>query len=79
VGGVVTEAAILVAVGSLVGVGLVFLVAPAMEGLVYGRSPLDPAMLVGAPALLLLVGLGAAVLPARRAATVDPSEALRLE
>jgi len=47
--------------------------------LLYGISPLDPVTFVLIPMILLAVGLGAAALPARRAARVQPAEALRDE
>jgi ABC-type lipoprotein release transport system permease subunit len=40
---------------------------------------LDPAVLVGAAVLLFLLALGASLVPARRAARVNPMEALRSE
>jgi hypothetical protein len=48
-----------------------------MRGLLYGVSPTDPAALAATCAVLLAVALLASWLPARRAAAVDPIEALR--
>src|SRR3984957_10206042 len=48
-------------------------------GFLYGVSAHDGATLVGAAMLLLISGLTAAYLPARRAAGADPMEALRAE
>jgi ABC-type antimicrobial peptide transport system permease subunit len=45
----------------------------------FGVWPWDPLMLSGAALLLLIAALIAAVIPARRAATVDPLQALRAE
>jgi predicted permease len=42
-------------------------------------SPADPLSLAGAAALLLPIGVAAAIVPARRAARVDPVTALRAE
>lgn len=78
-GRVVGEATALVVAGSVLGLGVTLLASDALEGLVYGVGVRDPLMLAGAPLLLVLVGAAAALLPARRAASVDPAEALREE
>jgi putative ABC transport system permease protein len=53
--------------------------APLLRRVLFGIEPLDVASFVAAPAILLLVGLAASLIPARRAASVDPAEALRAE
>jgi ABC-type lipoprotein release transport system permease subunit len=45
----------------------------------FNVSPLDPGILAGACALLCAAGLIACVMPAWRAASVDPAVALRIE
>jgi ABC-type lipoprotein release transport system permease subunit len=45
--------------------------------LLYGVTPPDPATLVFVPMLLLAVAAVASYAPARRAARIDPVEALR--
>jgi ABC-type antimicrobial peptide transport system permease subunit len=45
----------------------------------FGLSPHDPVLLAAVSVVLLLVGLTASLLPARRAARVDPIMALRTE
>jgi putative ABC transport system permease protein len=48
-----------------------------VRGMLFGLGPDDPATLLAAALVLVLVGLAAAGLPARRAARMDPAEALR--
>jgi ABC-type lipoprotein release transport system permease subunit len=50
-----------------------------LRSLLFGVSPTDPALMAGAALLLLIVAAAAGYAPARRAAHVDPSEALRTE
>jgi putative ABC transport system permease protein len=50
-----------------------------MASQLFGVTPWDPMMLSAAPALLALAALIAAAIPAHRAASVDPAEALRAE
>src|SRR5262249_4107122 len=47
--------------------------------LAHGISPTDPVTFLGVSFLLALIGTGASLLPARRAAKVDPMVALRHE
>lgn len=68
---------------SIVGVGLGLAAAAAatrtMESLLFEVDSLDPATYVGVAVAILLVALLATVLPARRAASVDPIAALRAD
>jgi ABC-type antimicrobial peptide transport system permease subunit len=45
----------------------------------YGVSPMDPAAFGGAALLLLATMIAASLVPARRAARLDPSQVLRTE
>ena len=50
-----------------------------MSTLLYGITPLDPVTYVAVPLVLVTATVLASYLPARRAASVDPVEALRVE
>ncbi len=64
-----------------VGLGLVaaFWLARLISGILHGVSPTDPQVYLVVPLLLLITALAASLLPARRAARVDPIVALRAE
>ena len=50
-----------------------------IQKLLYGVQPVDPVVIASVAALFLIAAGAAAFLPARRAASVDPMEALRSE
>jgi len=50
-----------------------------MEGLMFQQQPRDPLIYGVVAGILLLVALVAAVVPALRAARIDPNSALRLD
>jgi ABC-type antimicrobial peptide transport system permease subunit len=70
-----TIAAIGVGVGTVLAAGA----ARAMAGALYGVSALDPIAWIGSIAALFAVAALANLVPARRAAVVEPSRALRSE
>jgi putative ABC transport system permease protein len=76
---VLRPAATLVAIG--IGVDLPFALGSlrVVASFLYEVRPDDPVILVGAVALLAVVGLSASLVPARRAAGTDPCGALRRE
>jgi predicted permease len=68
-----------IVIGALAGVAVTALAAQVLKSLLLGLSPMDPVSFIAAPALLVAVGCVATLLPARRAARVDPLKALRSE
>jgi putative ABC transport system permease protein len=76
---VIQESAGPVLVGIVVGLGAAGVAARLLSALLYGVSPRDPGVFVAAGTVLALVGLATSVVPARRAARVDPLTALRSE
>jgi macrolide transport system ATP-binding/permease protein len=58
---------------------LAALVAGFLRKLLFGVSPWDPATMAAIAAILAVTSLFASFIPARRAAAVDPVEALRAE
>jgi predicted permease len=73
------KALLLMGLGIAIGVGLSFWTNRFLQSFLYGVSKNDPRILVFGPAILLLSGIFAALIPARRAASVDPMQALRTE
>ncbi len=69
----------LVFAGGAVGITAALLLARVLRGLLYGVGPHDPESFAAVALLLGVVGLVAMLLPARRAAAVNPMEALRTE
>lgn len=68
-----------VGVGLIVGLTSALAASRLLQSLLFQVSPIDPLTLVGVCVLLLAVAVIAAYLPARRAASINPVEALRAE
>ena len=64
-------------VGTALGLLLSLAVGRALSGVLYGALPFEPGPLLATAGLLVAVVLAASILPARRAAAVDPIAALR--
>jgi ABC-type antimicrobial peptide transport system permease subunit len=65
--------------GIAVGLVAALVLARLIKSMLYGLQPADPICLISGALLLIAVGLAASWLPARRAASVQPMEALRHE
>jgi predicted permease len=76
---VLGESGRLVAVGLVVGVVAAAMLARYVSSRLYGISATDPLTIAGAMLVLTIVAAVAAWIPARQAATVDPSVALRCD
>jgi predicted permease len=63
--------------GSALGIGGALALTRVMRGLLYQVGPADPATYIGIALLWMAVALAASYIPARRAARIDPSQALR--
>lgn len=66
-------------IGSAFGLVGAMLAAPLLRAFLFGVSPFDPLVLALATIAVLLLALTVTLLPARRAASIDPMQALRAE
>ena len=76
---IVGQGALLVLVGVAVGAVGTALLAKLLASLLFGVSRVDPVSFGAASLALLLIGMGAAFIPARRAGMTDPALVLREE
>ena len=76
---IVRQAATLGAIGVAIGVLVALPMALLLQGQLHGIHSIDPATFLSVPAVLLLISVLAALVPARKAMRIDPIEALRLD
>ena len=76
---VLRQGSILIAGGLVAGLALALASGRLMKGFLYEVKPLDAGTYLAVAVLLTVIGLLAALLPARRAATIQPMQALRDE
>ncbi len=76
---VLRETAVVVAVGAAIGLMAAVAAIISARSLFYGVSLANPIAVVAAAALLVSAAGVASFLPARRAAALDPTKALRYE
>jgi ABC-type antimicrobial peptide transport system permease subunit len=74
---VFTSAAKLAAAGCLIGLMAALAASHLLQSFLFEVSPFDPLVLVLAVLSVLMLALAASLLPARRAASIDPMKALR--
>lgn len=77
--GVLAQGLRLVGAGIVIGALASWMLARVLVAALAGLSPADPVAFGGAIAILLLVGMAAAYFPARRAASLNPVQALRVD
>jgi ABC-type antimicrobial peptide transport system permease subunit len=65
--------------GSLAGLAVASLASRALSSFLYGISAHDPWVLIGSVAALIFIASAASLLPAMRAARIEPMAALRAE
>jgi predicted permease len=75
----VRSALLLTAVGVAIGMGMAAALTQSIKALLFGISPVDPFTYIAVPLVLAAFAALASYLPARRAAAVDPVEALRAD
>jgi putative ABC transport system permease protein len=76
---VLGQGLLLVVAGVAIGAAGALALTHLVKSLLFGITPSDPATFAGVALLLIAVAIAATLLPARRAAAVDPMDALRSE
>jgi predicted permease len=76
---VLRDALVMIAGGTAIALPCVWALGRLVESQLYGVKPTDPVTMLAASLVLGSTALGAALIPARRASAVNPTEALRFE
>ena len=76
---VVSQGVKVLSLGLAIGLGGSVLLVRLIQSLLYGVQPTDPGVLLSVALTLALVGVAACLMPARRAARIDPTVALNTE
>jgi ABC-type antimicrobial peptide transport system permease subunit len=80
VAGLILREVLVLSAGTiLVTLPLAFLLSRTLRGQLFGVSAADPLVYLGGVVLISIVASLAALLPARRAASIEPMKALRTE
>ena len=76
---IVVQGLAVASIGAGIGIGLALALSRVTASLLYGVSTTDTVTFLAVPSALLLIALTACLIPARRAASLDPVCALRAE
>jgi predicted permease len=76
---VLRDALVMISAGTAIALPCVWALGRLVESQLYEVKPTDPVTILAATLVLCLTALGAALIPARRASAVNPTEALRFE
>jgi ABC-type antimicrobial peptide transport system permease subunit len=76
---VLRDALVMIAGGTAIALPCVWALGRLVQSQLYNVKPTDPVTILAATLVLCSTALGAALIPARRAATVSPTDALRFE
>lgn len=76
---VLREAIVLAGMGIALGIPMALALATILDSIVFGIAAYDPTTMLASALVLVTVSAAAAWIPARRAAKIDPMEALRCE
>jgi putative ABC transport system permease protein len=76
---IVGHALLLAAIGTTLALVAAAMVSPLLESMLYDIRPLDPVSFAGGALAFVALAVVASLIPARRAASVNPVEALRAE
>ena len=76
---VLRDTLVMIAVGTAIALPCVWALGRLVQSQLYDVNPTDPVTILAATLVLCSTALGAALIPARRAAAVSPTEALRFE
>jgi predicted permease len=74
---VIREGVRQIAIGALVGVVIALVAGPQISSLLFRTAPRDPAVILAAVLALIMIAALAALIPGRRAMTIDPMRAIR--
>ena len=76
---VLRDGALVAMLGSLAGVPIAMLIASRVREMLYAVTPFDPSILAAVLVTLIVVVCTASVIPARRAARIDPARTMRTD